>query len=133
MTFVNIADLKPAGSDKTYRQLNAEMIHRFPIGVMVNYRTGEWDDDRDAYVYQNLQLYVVSHDRDCDQTPLYTLSMHTEKKRQSTRDFLRYLLPDRSEKAIDLFSRLQGEIHGIPEEGLSLVPQEEYLKDHDAE
>lgn len=72
--FVNVADLKPAGSDKTYRQLNEEMTHQIPLGALVELRSysverDEWEDDPFG-----LRLYVVGHIRDCDQTPLYNLS-----------------------------------------------------------
>lgn len=62
---VNIADLQdpndPQG--RSYRQVNAEKKHAIPIGALVEVEdTGE-------------RLYVMAHQRDCDKTPLYGLSM----------------------------------------------------------
>lgn len=66
----NVADLAdpsdPAG--RSYRQVNAEKRHAIPLDALVEVESGE-------------RLYVVMQGRDCDQTPLYWLSMegHTEK------------------------------------------------------
>lgn len=66
----NIADLQdPADPQgRSYRQVNAERIHQIPLGTLV-----EVDESGE-------RLYVVKQGRDCDQTPLYWLSMkgHTE-------------------------------------------------------
>lgn len=68
--FVNLADVQdpddPLG--RSYRQVNAELKHGIPLGALVEVdETGE-------------RLYIVKQGRDCDQTPLYWLSMkgHTE-------------------------------------------------------
>lgn len=64
--FVNIADLQDPSdpSGRSYRQVNAEKKHAIPIGALVEVAdTGE-------------RLYVMAHHRDCDQTPLYGLTMH---------------------------------------------------------
>ena len=66
----NIADLQdpaePLG--RSYRQVNAAKTHAIPLGALV-----EVEDSGE-------RLYVVKQGRDCDQTPLYWLSMkdHTE-------------------------------------------------------
>lgn len=64
--FINVSDLQdphdPQG--RTYREVNAEKRHAIPIGALVEVaETGE-------------RLYVMTHGRDCDQTPLYGLTMH---------------------------------------------------------
>lgn len=60
--FIHIADLVNPKTDKTYREENSELRHNIPIGSLVEYdETG-------------IRLFVVSHKRDCDQTPLYCLS-----------------------------------------------------------
>lgn len=43
---------------KTGKEVNAEKIHKIPIGALVEIKTG-------------VRLFVVYHGRDCDQTPLY--------------------------------------------------------------
>jgi hypothetical protein len=60
----NIADLQdPADPQgRSYRQINAEKKHAIPLGALVELEDGE-------------RLYVAHHGRDCDQTPLYGLSM----------------------------------------------------------
>ncbi len=62
--FVNIADLRDPGDSagRSYRQVNAELLHTIPIGSLVELESGE-------------RLYVAQHGRDCDMTPLYTLTM----------------------------------------------------------
>lgn len=61
---VNLADLRdpndPQG--RSYRQVNAEKVHTIPLGALVELESGE-------------RLYVVLLGRDCDQTPLYYLSL----------------------------------------------------------
>lgn len=70
--FQNIADLKdpndPQG--RTYRQVNNATPHKFGLGVLV-----EVDD--------GVRLFTAKHTRDCDGTPLYSL---THEKRDD--DFL---------------------------------------------
>jgi hypothetical protein len=61
---INLADLQdpndPEG--RSYRQVNAEKAHAIPIGALVEVaETGE-------------RLYVMTHGRDCDLTPLYGLT-----------------------------------------------------------
>lgn len=59
---INIADLcdpnDPEG--RSYRQVNAAKVHKYPIGALVEFNHGP-------------RLWVVYHARDCDQTPLYCL------------------------------------------------------------
>ncbi len=59
---IMICDLKdPDDSQgRTYREINAEKIHTFPIGVLVE-------------IYSGVRAFVVKHTRDCDQMPLYSL------------------------------------------------------------
>lgn len=61
---INLADLKdpkdPLG--RSYREVNAEMNHKIPIGTLVELESG-------------VRVFVVLHNRDCDQTPLYSLSI----------------------------------------------------------
>ena len=71
-TIVNAADIKNTETGKTFRQENNEKIHNIPLGTLV-----EVDfDDSDGDPKRGLRLFVVSHDRDCDGTPLYSLSFN---------------------------------------------------------
>ena len=52
---------------KTWKENNLEIKHNIPLGklVEINWENGE---------YNGVRLFVVSHGRDCDGTPLYGLS-----------------------------------------------------------
>ena len=63
--FINIADLVNPHTGKTYREENAELKHKIPIGSLVELDTG-------------VRLFVVHHSRDCDMTPLYSLCAEIE-------------------------------------------------------
>lgn len=73
---VNLADLRdpndPQG--RSYRQVNAEKTHGIPLGSLVELESRE-------------RLYVVVQGRDCDQTPLYWLSM--KDNLEETNDLIR--------------------------------------------
>lgn len=58
--FVNMADI-PNNEGITPRQINKLKVHKIPKGSLVELDNG-------------LRLFVVSHERDCDETPLYGLS-----------------------------------------------------------
>jgi len=67
MKLINIADMKNPETGKTYREENNEKIHNIPLGTLVE-------------VGEGLRLFVVQHDRDCDGTPLYSLSFDKKWK-----------------------------------------------------
>lgn len=60
---INVADLKdpndPQG--RTYREVNNAMQHAFAIGDLVELENG-------------VRLFVAKQTRDCDGTPLYSLT-----------------------------------------------------------
>ena len=78
MQIINIADLKnpddPQG--RSYRETNAEMKHKIPLGALVEIT---------FHKYKGVRLFVVHHARDCDQTPLYCLS-HDPRDVERERD-----------------------------------------------
>lgn len=63
MKIINIADLKdpndPQG--RTYRQVNKSKKHKFKIGQLIELENG-------------VRLFIAKQTRDCDGTPLYSLS-----------------------------------------------------------
>jgi uncharacterized protein (DUF2249 family) len=65
--FINVADIQdPNDPDgRSYRKVNAEKQHKIPLGTLVELESGE-------------RLYVVAHNRDCDNTPLYSLGMKND-------------------------------------------------------
>ena len=62
-TFIMIHDLVDPGDPqgRSYKQVNADRQHAIPIGALVEIELG-------------VRLFVVALARDCDMTPLYTLS-----------------------------------------------------------
>lgn len=73
---VNIADMKNHETGKTYRKENNEKTHNIPLGTLV-----EVDYvDSHGETKSGLRLFVVSHDRDCAGTPLYSLSFDQDWK-----------------------------------------------------
>lgn len=86
--FINVADLVNTKTGKTWRQENSELQHNIPLGSLVELETGE-------------RLFVIKHNRDCDQTPMYSLGMNHEINRED-----------------NMFSKLH---HGYSEESLKVV------------
>lgn len=59
---INIADCTNDNDPqkRTYRQINADMVHSIPLQTLVELSNG-------------VRLFVVAHASDCDQTPHYSL------------------------------------------------------------
>jgi hypothetical protein len=71
---VNISDIVEANG-KTIRQNNLEQKHKYPIGTLVEF---EWDDNcsyGSSISPTTVKAFVCQLTRDCDGTPLYTMSM----------------------------------------------------------
>ncbi len=71
MQVINVADLKNPETGKTYRGENNLTPHNIPLGTLVEV---DFDDKYLESPKKGLRLFVVAHDRDCDGTPLYSLS-----------------------------------------------------------
>lgn len=72
MTTTIVADIvEPNG--KTVRENNRSIPHELPIGALVEITTdcpiGQFGSE-----YRGVRLFVVGHNRDCDGSPLYSLS-----------------------------------------------------------
>lgn len=75
-TFFLIHNLvEPNG--KTIRENNLAKEHRIPVGTLVEVKFDEWFGDG-ACLKAHARLWVVKHTRDCDGTPLYSLSAHQD-------------------------------------------------------
>jgi len=63
VTFINLADIKDPDDEfgRTYREINNSTEHNFKVGDLVELEDGA-------------RLFVVHLHRDCDGTPLYSLS-----------------------------------------------------------
>lgn len=77
MKLINIADMINPETGKTYREENNEKGHNIPLGTLVEV---VFDDSGSEDPKKGLRLFVVSHDRDCDGTPLYSLSFNKNWK-----------------------------------------------------
>lgn len=71
---INIADIVE-GNGKTVRQNNLEKEHNIPVGSLVEVKYSHWHGDG-CCEKVHARLWVHSHDRDCDGTPLYSLSRY---------------------------------------------------------
>ena len=96
---VMIHDLVNPETGKTIKQENLEKPHNIPIGSLVEVEWDQWFGDG-AYWKMHARLWVVKHDRDCDGTPLYSIS------RWDAPEFA--LLPSNA-------------FHGFPEKSLTVV------------
>ena len=70
---VNIADVPNPKTGKTPREENAAKSHTIPIGTLVEVKIDYWHGDG-ACEKIHARLWVVKHTRDCDQTPMYSIS-----------------------------------------------------------
>ena len=58
---------------KTIKENNLAKHHNIPLGTLVEVKWDEWFGEGACWKV-HARLWVVSHDRDCDGTPLYALS-----------------------------------------------------------
>ena len=98
--FVNVADIVNPKTGKTWRQENLEKQHKIPLGSLVEVKFDTWFGDGACWKV-HARMWVVSHDRDCDGTPLYSIS------RWNDPEFAK------------VFHKL---FNGFPEESLTVVP-----------
>lgn len=69
---INIADI-PDENGITDRQKNNQIPHNIPIGTLVEFKYDTWFGNG-ACKKVHARMFVWKHERDCDGTPLYTLS-----------------------------------------------------------
>jgi len=67
------------GNGKTIKETNLEIVHGIPIGSLVEVKFSDWFGDGSCWKV-HARLWVVSQDRDCDGTPLYSLSRWNDPK-----------------------------------------------------
>ena len=75
VTLINIADLKKPddGLGRTYRECNNAKMHTIPVGALVEVKFDNWFGEGGCWKVHS-RLWVQKHTRDCDGTPLYTLT-----------------------------------------------------------
>jgi len=118
---INIADLPIDPNDPdspTWREHNAKMTHSIPLGSLVEVKYDTWFGDG-ACVKVHARLWVVSHNRDCDGTPLYSLS---DKKIEDIMHLAEYF----GTGSYDQFARVYE--HGFSESSLTAVESTSELK-----
>lgn len=68
--FPNVADMKANdGTGRTYREINNAKQHAIPIGALVEFHSEYSPED------SGFRAFVVLQARDCDGTPMYSLSL----------------------------------------------------------
>lgn len=92
--FIHVADLVNPKTGKTYREENAKLKHNIPIGSLVE------------LIDTGIRLFVVSHNRDCDQTPQYYLGTDADNTEEVTPGFAN-----------------RGWVGGYAEESLKIIKQ----------
>ena len=63
---------------KTIKENNLALQHLIPIGSLVDVKFDTWFGDGACWRV-HARLWVISQDRDCDGTPLYTISRWKDK------------------------------------------------------
>ncbi|MCP4990911.1 MAG: hypothetical protein GY928_34170 [Colwellia sp.] len=61
------------GNGKTVKENNLEKRHNIPLGTLVEVKFDNWFGDGACWKI-HARLWVVIHTRDCDGSPMYTLS-----------------------------------------------------------
>lgn len=108
---------------KSVRENNLERQHRIPLGTLVEIFE---DDPLQEDSYHRLRLYVVDHARDCDGTPLYSLSFNkkvVEELRAVERDINTGLLTAQELQLSHCvrWNCLGAILNGFPEESLMVL------------
>jgi hypothetical protein len=102
--FVMLADLKNPATGKTWREENNALTHKIPLDTLVEVKPEKYSK------HNGIRAYVASHDRDCDGTPLYSLTMEKGLRRDSYG------------KELERIMRLAF-CSGMPEEGLIVLEE----------
>jgi len=102
---INISDITNPETGKTFREENLAKTHNIPLGTLVEV---DFDDTYNDRPHKGLRLFVVAHERDCDETPLYALS------------FDKNWTPDMYGEQLKIAARFRID-SGYPEECLKIV------------
>ena len=71
--FFYIHDIVNPITGKTYKEDNLEKNHNIPIGTLVELKSDSWFGNGACWKF-HARMWVVKHYRDCDGTPLYSVS-----------------------------------------------------------
>lgn len=125
---INVADILE-DNDKSIRQNNMEKTHNIPLRTLVEVDMETWHGDGACEVTR-ARLWVVSHDRDCDGTPLYSLSRVPRDKWAKDMHMVMTVPEDGTwELKEDITQGVYYKVHtGFSEESLKVIPVTEDLK-----
>lgn len=137
MKYINVADIVQ-DNGKTIRENNLARSHNIPIGTLVEVKYDTWEGDG-ACLKVHARLWVISHDRDCDGTPLYSLSnMPFDKIQTCVKDIcvevtgepIPRLIAPRGEQRFWHIARTLGIMNktGFPEHSLTPIEVTEEIK-----
>ena len=129
-----LADMKPEGSSKTYRELNNELQHAIPLNSLVQMRRyGKNVNGNSDYIdnTQGMILRVAKHGRDCDGTPLYYMSHMKAEDYESRMAFVSkgYMVLDGMNWKGELFGPLL--YGGFGKDAIKLIALPEDVIDED--
>lgn len=71
---INVADMVSPSTGLTYRQENNTLQHKIPLGAIVEITYRDEDEEQNE---EGMRLRVAMHNRDCDGTPVYSLTSMT--------------------------------------------------------
>jgi hypothetical protein len=130
---------------RTIKEHNMDLKHNIPLGTLVEIVAPDSDYETEEYMRNGLRLFVVRHDRDCDGTPLYSLSFTKTAGKEYASSVERIRDLQKPQPAVDVgqskeaamqviqreqtlaialwnLHRLEGSIlHGMPEDALQVV------------
>jgi len=123
----------PGPDGKTDQERNMEKAHNIPIGSLVEVKLDEWHGDG-ACEKALARLWVVSHDRDCDGEPLYSLCSEPLFRMNTRNEHVAYVGTDNAWGAEglmknDMSVRMIHNVRtGIPERSLKAIEVTEEIR-----
>ena len=112
--FVVVHDLPSDVPGLSWKEKNLRKEHNIPIGTLVEVDEKENDNDID-YNHGGIRAFIAAHTRDCDGTPLYTLSLKCPENREELNYILEYHV---------------GICGGFNEESLKVIKRNRYYEDN---
>lgn len=121
---------------RTIRENNLDRPHNVSIGTLVEVKSDQWHGDGACEIV-HARLWVAEHGRDCDGTPLYSLTPHPIEVvetivRESCEEIYDIEPPvrDKDERRFWEIARMLGigQRNGFPESSLTSVEVTEDLK-----
>jgi hypothetical protein len=93
-TFQLVYEMIDPETGETYKQGNLKQNHKIPLDSIVEVLP--YDSEISRGDHAGLRLYVVAHTRDCDGTPLYSLSFNkTAEVQENLEASQNYVLYDK--------------------------------------